>query len=502
MIGLILIILAGGLHSLPMAYPVLWVFQPLALACLLWQLDRASPRRAAALAWLFGLAWLTASVWWLFVSMHTYGGLPAWMSVAAVWALCAALAGYLALAFAAFAKWRTRRLIPDSVLVSALWLLAELARGMMFTGFPWASSGYAHVDSPLAGLAPWLGVYGMGAAATFFVALLVFQRALSLSIRSRGVAIGSVLAVVLGVAQFLDHDFTSAVGELSVALLQNNVPQNEKFQAQSVAGQLDWTLERLTSLPVELVVAPETVVPLLPADIPQAFHDAVVQHYQQPGRHALIGLPLGDERIGYTNSVAGLSALMSQKPPGFYRYDKHHLVPFGEFIPPAFRWFTQMMNIPLGDFDRGPLVAPSFPVQTGHTVQWVAPHICYEDLFGEELAARFITDHPPTMLANLSNIAWFGNTIAIRQHLQISRLRSLELQRPILRSTNTGATAIINHRGQVVNQLPPHTQAVLGGLVQGRQGLTPFAWWAGRWGLWPLLGVALVLIALSRRGAP
>ena len=499
MIRLILILLAGGVHSLPMAYPVLWVLQPLMLAYLLWQIDRASPRGAAALAWLFGIGWLTASVWWLFISMHTYGGLPAWMAAAAVLALCAALAGYLALALAAFAKWRTRRLLPDSLLLSALWLLAELARGMMFTGFPWASSGYAHVDSPLAGLAPWLGVYGMGAVASFFVALLVFQRILPLSIRLRCLAVGLVVSGMLGAAQLANHDFTSPVGELSVALLQNNVPQNEKFQPQSVESQLDWTRERLISLPVDLVVAPETVVPLLPADVPEGFYAGLVEHYQAPGRHALIGLPLGNEQMGYTNSVAGLSGSMTPKPSDFYRYDKHHLVPFGEFIPPAFRWFTKMMNIPLGDFHRGPLLAPSFLVQAGGMVQWVAPHICYEDLFGEELAARFMTDQPPTILANLSNIAWFGNTIAIRQHLQISRLRSLELQRPMLRSTNTGATAIINHRGRVVNQLPAHTQAVLGGLVQGRQGLTPFAWWAGQWGLWPLIVLALTLILLNRR---
>jgi apolipoprotein N-acyltransferase len=174
-----------------------------------------------------------------------------------------------------------------------------------------------------------------------------------------------------------------------------------------------------------------------------------------------------------------------------YRYDKQHLVPFGEFIPFGFRWFTRMMNIPLGDFERGPLVAPSFVVKG----ERVAPNICYEDLFGEELAARFaVVGEAPTILANLSNIGWFGQTIAVDQHLQISRMRSLELQRPMLRATNTGATVVIDHRGAVTHRMAPHTRGVLEGTVQGRTGLTPYAIWAGRYGLWPLAALAMVIV--------
>jgi len=207
-------------------------------------------------------------------------------------------------------------------------------------------------------------------------------------------------------------------------------------------------------------------------------------------RAALVGVPLGDFERGYTNSVAGLSAGPA------YRYDKWHLVPFGEFIPTGFRWFTELMNIPLGDFARGVTNPPSFPVGS----QRVAPNICYEDLFGEELAARFVDGSTaPTLLANLSNIGWFGATIAVEQHLQISRMRSLELQRPMLRATNTGATAVIDHRGRVRHALPAHTQGVLEGSVQGREGLTPFAWWAARFWLWPAVILALLSVALAMR---
>ncbi|NBY27664.1 MAG: apolipoprotein N-acyltransferase, partial [Betaproteobacteria bacterium] len=181
------------------------------------------------------------------------------------------------------------------------------------------------------------------------------------------------------------------------------------------------------------------------------------------------------------------------------RYDKHHLVPFGEFIPPLFRWFTNLMHIPLGDFNRGPLGQASFAAHG----QRLAVHICYEDLFGEELATRF-TDPAtaPTALVNVSNLAWFGDGLAIDQHLSIARMRALEFGLPVLRSTNTGATAIVAHTGAVQAQLPYGPAGVLQGKVQGRTGLTPFAWWAARWGLWPLwlAGLAaLVWAAVARR---
>jgi apolipoprotein N-acyltransferase len=235
-----------------------------------------------------------------------------------------------------------------------------------------------------------------------------------------------------------------------------------------------------------------------------------VQRFTAGARAALIGLPLGSYERGYTNSVVGLSREAAAEragrgagdeglPPGSYRYDKHHLVPFGEFIPTGFHWFTEMMNIPLGDFSRGPLAAPSFAVDG----QRVAPNICYEDLFGEELAARFAdAATAPTIFANVSNIGWFGDTVAIPQHLAISRLRTLEFQRPMLRATNTGATAVIDHEGRVTAELQPFTQGVLEASVQGRDGLTPYARWCAALGLAPLLALAVLIVAFTRRARP
>ncbi|CAD5374080.1 Apolipoprotein N-acyltransferase [Rubrivivax sp. A210] len=487
--GGVLAALLGAAQTLALVHTTLWPLPLLTAAWLAGRLDRATPRGGFVLGLAYGTAWIAAAVWWLFISMHRYGGLAAPLAAAAVLALALALGLFLALAGAAYARWRHGR-AADAVLFAALWLLAELGRGMLFTGFPWGASGYTQVDAPLAVLAPWLGVYGMGAA----LALAAAALARLVASRWRAWPLATGVALALGAAAAVGPAaFTRPAGEISVALLQTNISQDEKFAAERMPATLAWLATALAQAEAELVVAPETAVPLLPDQLEDAapgYWQALEAQFAQPGRAALVGLPLGDYERGYRNAVAGLSA----GPP--YRYAKAHLVPFGEFIPTGFRWFTELMNIPLGDFDRGEARPPSFAVGA----QRVAPNICYEDLFGEDLARRFAdAATAPTLLANLSNIGWFGDSIAIPQHLNISRLRALEFERSMLRATNTGATAIIGPDGRVQALLTPHTRGVLTGRAQGREGLTPYAAWAARFGLWPLvLGALALAFATSR----
>ena len=562
-------LLAGALQAAALAWPTAlsaWpgtapgapsgIWQIASLATLVLALLRArSLGQAAGRGWLFAWSWLACTFWWLFVSMHTYGGLAAWMAVAAV----LALAGALALPYAA-ATWVLAMAAPRSrggqaLLFAALWTLAELARGRWLTGFPWGAGGYAQVDL-LGALGPWVGVYGLGALAALLAYALgvvlhkTLPRARVASAPQRGftaapqtltsaVAI-ALLALVVGLfwsPQIQDAALadTRAEGTVRVWLLQGNVAQNEKFETgKGVAQALRWYPEQIEEAQAavvagrkgapQLVVAPETALPMLPQQMPaDRFWSPLLkrladQQSVAPARRmaVLVGLPLGAFETGYTNSAWGITsekaaagaALIagaedgtllqpgggSLPGAGFYRYNKHHLVPFGEFIPPLFRWFTDLMQIPLGDFARGNLVQP----QWVHAGQRIAPNICYEDLFGEELAAAFGPGQAaPTVLVNLSNIAWFGDTLAIDQHLQISRMRAKELGRPMLRATNTGATAAIDHRGTVVDQLPRLSRGRLEVTVEGRSGLTPYAQWVGTWGLAPLWALCLGVLGMA-----
>jgi len=507
-----LMMLAGLAHALSIAAPwsgqPLWWLQLLAVGVLAAALVRVhdsggSPWRGAALGLAFGTAWLAGTWWWLFISMHTYGGLNAALAVGAVLALAAFLSLYCAAACGVFVWLAPKGVLGRSVLFAALWLLEELMRAIWFTGFPWGAAGYAHVDGPLAALAPVVGVWGITAFAAFSAMALAALVAGKPAMRLRRRVTGGVLllacwGLLAGESKCMDnacitppaHDPLSA-GRLSVTLLQGNIPQDEKFQGGTgIPVALRWYHEQMLAAGTSLVVAPETAIPLLPRQLPDGYLESLQQRFSSGDQAALVGIPLGNFQEGYSNSVIGLKPGAADA----YSYDKHHLVPFGEFIPPFFRWFTDLMNIPLGDFNRGGLAQPSFAWKG----QRLAPNICYEDLFGEELAANFSDPaKAPTILVNFSNIGWFGNTVAIDQHLLISRMRALEFKRPMVRATNTGATVIIDHRGRVTRALERHTRGVLTGEVEGRTGITPYAWWASRTGVWPLWIVGLLAVAAA-----
>lgn len=484
-----LALLAGGLQALAssLAEPSV-PLQLLAMTALAVLLGSAAPRQAALRGFLFGLTSTAGGLWWIYISLHEYGHLPGWAAAAAVLALSAFMAMFSVVMAVGLSLSRTESAgaLARVLLFAAWWLIGELLIGSVLGGFPWLAVGHAHADSLWAPWAAWVGVPGIG----FGVALLAAAVAETVATRRpQRVLLLPVLGVLIG--QGLPQDFTRPVGSLRVALLQGNVAQDEKFDRNRLWADLDWYGTALGQVAADLIVTPETAVPLLPASLPQAYWDEIGAGLNRSGAHALIGLPLGDARAGYTNSVIGMTPAASG--PEVYRYDKFHLLPFGEFVPSGFRWFVDLLQIPLGDFGRGRVDAPSFVVGA----QRVAPAICVENLYGEELAQRFGADESadPTLLATLSNLGWFGRSSAAGQHLQIARLRSLELQRPMLTAANTGVTAIVDHRGQVLARLPEFRREVLTGSVEGRSGRTPYARWASAWGLGPLWLIALMLIA-------
>lgn len=492
------------LLGLRLGQPVWWL-QLLALSALAWLLEGSrthgtgSWRLAALWGWVFGTAWLACTFWWTFVALHTYGGLPFILAALAVVALAGLLALFYAAVCGSFWALAPVNRAWAAIIFAALWLLAELVRGTWLTGFGWGAVGYAHVEGPLAGFAPWVGIYGL-CALTAWLAMTLAQmahrgRGPFWRHRASGLAAIVVLLALPPLYAAMAPAPTQSSGRLGISLLQGNIPQDEKFEAGSGVPQaLQWYAEQLLDSRSALVIAPETAIPVLPQQLPPAYWATLQQRFATGGQAALIGTPLGNTQLGYTNSVWGLKP--GQEQP--WRYDKQHLVPFGEFIPPLFKWFTEMMHIPLGDFNRGALWQPPFEWQG----QRIAPNICYEDLFSEELALQFADPAPaPTVFVNISNLAWFGNSMAMDQHLQIARLRALEFARPFVLATNTGVTAIVDYQGRIQNSLPRNTRGVLTGEVEGRSGVTPYGWWLARTGLWPfwLLAVGLVLLAVRSR---
>ncbi len=483
----VLALVAGGLSVLAFAPFGLWPLQIATLGLLFWlAAHAASVRHGALLGWLYGFAASVCGVHWLYVSLHHFGGMPAALAVLAVLLLAAYLGAWSALAMGAALWLRRRWQAPPTValllLMPACWAVSEWLRGWVLTGFPWLASGYAHSDSPLAGYAPLLGVYGIALVGACIAGALALLPA-------RKLPLGVALALLLAGAALRAVPWTADHGQpLTVRLLQGAVPQEMKFERAQLEASLDLYRDMIRAQPAQLIATPETAIPVLLGQLAPGYLEDLQRFAQQSGSHLLLGAPIGDAPLHYTNSVIGI-APNAQTP--HYRYDKHHLVPFGEFIPFGFRWFVDQMHIPLGDFTRGALLQPGFAVGD----QRILPNICYEDLFGEEIAAQLAAGHASgtaaTLLLNMSNIAWFGDTIALPQHLQISQLRALETGRPMLRATNTGTTAVIDRHGRISAQLAPYTRATLAATVQGSSGATPYILFGNQ------LVLALVLLALG-----
>src|SRR5512143_3480639 len=417
---------AGAAHALSFApFNLPWL-QLLALA-LLFALTTgvAGWRGAALLGFAFGLGWFGVGVSWVHISMHVYGLMPAVLAAVSTFLFCAFLALYPALALG-LAQWLVRspwaRL---AVILPSIWTLTDWLRGTLFTGFPWLASGYAHTDSPLAGFAPVAGVYGVTLAAALIAGALAL---VALPLRQRGVRgylwiAGACILLVGGGALLRGQAWTRVAGApITVRLVQANIPQDTKFGPEGLQRAFDEHWALMQGPRVDLVALPESVFPVPLQFVPRQFVEAFENFARTEGSGLVFGVFLEQPVGAYYNSAVGLAPQAST----LARYSKRHLVPFGEFIPPGFRWFVDLMKMPIGDQQRGSAVQP--PMQLGS--QRVAVNICYEDLFGEVVIDAWKGDVEPTLMLNMSNLAWFRNSLALPQHLQISRMRALETQHP------------------------------------------------------------------------
>jgi apolipoprotein N-acyltransferase len=461
-------------------------FFPAALVALvvlvhLW-MRAPSPRAAFQLGFFFGLGLYGAGVSWIFISLNRFGAMPAPLAAAATLGFCA----FLAL-FPALAGWIQARIARDcappsalraALLIPAAWVLLEWPLSWFLTGFPWLALGYTAIDIPLAGYAPVGGVYAVSLA-TAVAAGLLWCVLLGSVLHARWIAAGA-LALVLACGYSLRAmQWTDPVGEpLRVALLQGNVPQEMKFDPVRYERTLDTYARLAESGDARLIVLPETAVPRFLDLVEPSFLERLKAAAVRNGGDLLLGVPARNAAGDYLNSVISLGASPSVK------YDKVHLVPFGEFVPPGLGWIVRVLSIPLADFSRG--ATDQRPMAVAG--QRVAVNVCYEDAYGAEIIRQL---PEATLLVNVSNVAWFGDSLAPAQHLQIARMRALETGRVYLTASNTGISAAIWPDASVRYQLKQFVQDRIDFEVRSYGGATPYV----RFGDWPVVLLALLTLA-------
>lgn len=474
----VIALLAGAATTLafePFALFPLAVLGPAALF-LCWR--GATARRAAWRGFLFGAGLFGAGVSWVFVSMHTFGNMTAPLAIIATVLLVAALSLYLA-ALGAAQAWLVRPGPAHNLLVlPALWTLGEWWRGWFLTGFPWLNLGYSQTDSWLAGYAPAVGVYGVSLVCVLSAGLLA--QWLGDPGRYRLVLAAGVGLWATGAGLTFVEWATPSGAPLQVALVQGNVALRDKWRSEQREANIRHYVElSRPHLAADLVVWPEAAVP---ATLEQARPLLAELGRRGQRAHLVLGvIEVNESARTYYNGVVNLANAAL--------YRKQHLVPFGEYLPMPwlFEGFIRQMQIPMSNFSRGAADQPPF-LAAG---QVLAISVCYEDAFGEELIRQLPR---ASLLVNVSEDAWFGNSLAPHQRVQMARLRALETARPMLRAGNTGPSAVIDHRGRTLATTVAFRAETLTAPVQPMQGSTPYV----RAGNLPVVLLSLLLLAVSR----
>ncbi len=473
--------LAGALSVLAFApFNQPWIsLIGLALLFHLW-ID-ATPKKGFLSGLSFGLGLMGFGVSWVHNSIAQFGGVNqplAWLitlGFVCALALYFGLAGWLS---TRLARGKTSSLL---LVFPAIWVLFEWLRGWLFSGFGWLSLGYSQIDAPLAGFAAVSGVYGISLALAFSAALLSLWRSpwvLMLPI------------IWLAGWQLQQVDWSHPAGDaFRASLVQGAVPQELKWQPQ----QFKPTLELYLGLTDEqtdsrLIIWPETAIPAFSKHVEDSFLQPLNERLASEGRDLLLGIPVQHKDGSYYNAMLSLGA------SGREHYYKQHLVPFGEFMPLRFLLepLIEAFSIPMSEFTPGE-AAQLLITLAGHQA---GISICYEDSFGDEVATAL---PQAAFLVNTSNDAWFGDSLAPHQHLEIARMRALETSRYMLRATNTGISAIIDHQGKLLETSPQFQPAVLSAEIQPLQGETPFARYGNKLVLILIFSMLGLFLAINYR---
>lgn len=449
----------------------------------------ATPKAAFWLGFQYGLGLFVVGIYWIYISLHDFGGMPWWFAGFATFCLCAFMATFVGLV-----GYLSKKLGTPWLSVPVLWGLSDWVRSWIFTGFPWLTLGYSQVPhSPLSGFMPVVGVYGVSLFTALIACLLnavfVYLRQKTEPIKIRN-AIAAIMLLLVTGGLLKIVEWTKPVGApTSVALLQGNIAQDMKWSPEIAQSTINRYLTMIKNSDAQLIILPETALPIIYSELEPYVKSTIIEQAKRNQGDIIIGMieqeaPKNDLEAGdYYNSALSFNAT------GVQTYRKNHLVPFGEFIPlkQIFGWiYRDYLNMPLSDLSRGGKQQDAINIANQHAV---GVNICYEDVFGEEIIRAL---PQASLLVNISNDAWYGSSFAADQHMQFSQARALETGRMMLRATNTGATAAIDQHGYVFAHAPHFSETTLNVMAQNFTGVTPYV----RWGNWPFILLSFGVIIL------
>lgn len=482
-VNYILYFVTGGLFALALAPFFLWPIGLLSLAGLVYAVHNApTPKQAFINVWVFSLGQFLVGVSWVYVSINRFGNTHALLALLLVFLFAAGLALIPALVF-----WLRQRFLGQTLswlTIPVFWFLSELIRGNFLTGFPWLFAGDGHLYTWLAGWAPIVGSYGIS-----FILVLTVTTVWRLYQTKHYYLLGIFLLWPLG-GWLQTVEWTEKTGELTVSAVQGNIAQDKKWLPSMIGPTITTYYQQSAKhWNSDLILWPETAVTLIYDQFRPEMED-IAEEANAHNSTIITGIPYrhpkGTALAGeFHNSVTAFGN-------GGGLYHKQRLVPFGEFVPleKQIRGLIPFFDLEMSSFLAGsnsqPLLKVNKTTSTGESLYLIAPFICYEIAYPQQVNQMAMN---ADLLITISNDAWFGDSLGPKQHMALAQMRALETGRWLLRSTNTGITALVNNKGLIVTQLATNELNTLTAVAEMRQGQTVYM----RFWVWPLLLISSLI---------